>query len=217
MNKFALVSDFDGTISDDDFFYYITAKYLSKKALAPWEEYLAGKKTHFNALKEIFAKLRVKESDLVDFILQIRWDKGFEKAVKLCHVRGMPVYITSAGCDYYIRLLIGELMNDYNITLVTNYSFYSEEMGLEMVKPARDYKYYDENNGVDKAKVVEELQEKGYKVIYCGDGIPDVGAAKIADVVFAKKTLLERCNEACIHTKPFDSFEDVCRFIEENA
>ena len=35
----ALVSDFDGTISDDDFFNYVSRRWLGEKALDPWREY----------------------------------------------------------------------------------------------------------------------------------------------------------------------------------
>ena len=34
----ALVSDFDGTISDDDFFNYVSRRWLGEKALDPWRE-----------------------------------------------------------------------------------------------------------------------------------------------------------------------------------
>ena len=43
-HRTALVSDFDGTVSDDDFFYYISRQYLGEKSLEPWRAYMEGKK-----------------------------------------------------------------------------------------------------------------------------------------------------------------------------
>lgn len=73
----ALVSDFDGTISDDDFFNYVSRRWLGEKALDPWREYTEGKKTHFEALREIFASLRVEQPAFDDFIREIKIDPGF--------------------------------------------------------------------------------------------------------------------------------------------
>lgn len=38
----AVVSDFDGTISRDDFFWLIADKYFDAPALEPWNLYLRG-------------------------------------------------------------------------------------------------------------------------------------------------------------------------------
>lgn len=213
--RIALVSDFDGTISNDDFFYYIAEKYLTPDDLKPWYAYMQGKKWHFEALREIYAKLRVKESALQKFIRQIRIDKHFAEAAALCREQSLPLYICSAGCDYYINIVLGELMRKYQIKLITNYASYSLEHGLQLQKPDKNSWYYDEDLGVSKIKTVEMLQQLGYFVIYCGDGIPDLGAAGIADKVFARKTLLEKCRAAGIAAEELCCFAAVTDFIRK--
>ena len=215
--KFALVSDFDGTISDDDFFFYITDKYSNQISLEPWQQYLDGKKTHFDALKEIFAQLCIDKNEFDKLVQKVRIDHKFFKAAELCNQLSIPLCICSAGCDYYIRILIGDELKKYNITLITNPSSYDEVSGLKLLRPSDELYYYDFDTGVAKNKVVKKLQNEGYKVIYCGDGIPDFGASKIADVVFAKKTLLKKCLNAQISTLPFGDFDDVLKFIKENT
>lgn len=215
--KIALVSDFDGTISGDDFFFYVTAKYLDKEALEPWDDYLSGKKQHFEALKEIFAKIKVDEDELDDFIEQIEVDVKFFDTATLCNRLNIPIYICSAGCDYYIRLLLGEKLDEYGVTLITNPSFYSKKLGLQITRPQRDEYYYDQMTGVDKSKVVLRLKSEGYFVVYCGDGIPDVGAARVADVVFARKTLEQICIKEKIAYKLLTDFTVVLKYIEEKS
>jgi 2,3-diketo-5-methylthio-1-phosphopentane phosphatase len=216
-NGFALVSDFDGTISDKDFFAYVADKYFDENALLPWKQYLAGEKTHFDALKEIFSKLRVSEDDFDKFIMQINADEKFFSTAELCDKLSIPVYICSAGCNYYIDLRIGDMLNKYGIKLITNPSFYSRSMGLQMTRPYKYDEFYSYETGIDKKKVVSNLQNRGYKVIYCGDGIPDYGAAGTADVVFAKNLLKNICEKADIKTLKFDDFGNVYNYIKENS
>lgn len=214
--KTALISDFDGTISDDDFFTYITNAYFDDEALEPWRDYLAHKKTHFNALNEIFQKLRgVSEADLQKMMNTIKIDPDFKKTVQLCAKKNISIYICSAGCDYYINYLIGDIIKKYKITLITNHGVFSQKNGLTMYAPDKNSPYYDEQVGISKASIVTKLHNEGYKVIFAGDGPPDFEPAKIAEDVFAKKMLLERCREAGIKTHNFNDFKNIYAFIKE--
>ena len=82
-----------------------------------------------------------------------------------------------------------------------------------MIKPPSDSVYFDDAVGVSKVKVVQDLKNKGFFIIFAGDGGVDFEAAKVADVVFAKNVLLEKCCEANIEVKPFSSFKDIFDFI----
>ena len=57
--KAAFVSDFDGTITGDDFFAYASEAFFDEKSLTPWRRFKKGEITHFEALKEMFEKIRV--------------------------------------------------------------------------------------------------------------------------------------------------------------
>ncbi|MFR8206075.1 MAG: hypothetical protein ACLU99_06875 [Alphaproteobacteria bacterium] len=60
----AVVSDFDGTISRDDFFWLIADKYFGAPALEPWNLYLRGEMSHLDALNAIFSQIRLPEEEL---------------------------------------------------------------------------------------------------------------------------------------------------------
>lgn len=209
--KLALISDFDGTISNKDFFYYIADEYFDNEMLKPWHDFLSGKKKHFMALAEMFAKLRIPRNELNAFIKNIKLDKYFFKVAEWCRNEGIPVVICSAGNDYYIKKIMGQKIKKYDIKLVSNRGRYSEEYGLQM-KP--NEKYYDENLGVSKAAIVKDFQKKGYEVIYCGDGLPDIGAAKIADKVFARAELYKQCKKMKIKVEKLNDFMQVGKFME---
>ena len=211
--RIAFVSDFDGTITDDDFFAYTAKAYFDERALAPWRAFLAGEKTHFNALKEMFAQIHVPAGELNALIDSIRPDPDLESTWKVCRDKGAALYVCSAGNDYYIRRLTGSLMKKYQVTLVSNHGEYAPETGLVMTAPERTSPYFDEKVGISKLKLVQKLKSDGFKVVFAGDGPPDMAPAQAADVVFAKKFLLEACRSKGIKTEPFKNFKDILNFF----
>ena len=209
--KWTLVSDFDGTISDKDFFYYVADKYFDDKMLSPWREFLAGRKKHFVALSEMFGNLRIEKDELDKFIKTINLDQSFFKLAEWCKTQNIPVTICSAGNDYYINVLMQKEIKFYKIKLVSNKGKYSVENGLQMT-PNKEY--FDENLGVSKAAIVKDWQNKGYKVVYCGDGLPDAEAAALADKVFARTMLYDKCVENNVQCEKLENFAQVQKFME---
>ena len=212
-NKLALVTDFDGTISDDDFFDLVAKKYLSPKSLEPWSLYLEGKISHLEALKQVFAQIKIPEKELKIFIRNIKIDKNFVKVAQYCSQHKIPVYMCSAGCDYYIKISLGSVIDKYDIHLITNHGEYNPQTGLIMIPPENS-PFYDKNVGISKAGVVSYLQKQGFKVVLCGDGPPDFAPAQIADTIFAKKFLLKKCVAAKIKTQPFHDFKDELNYLK---
>lgn len=213
--KIAFVSDFDGTITEDDFFSYTAAACFDEKALAPWREYRAGRKTHFEALKEMFAQIHVSEGELHALIDRIRVDPDLDSVWRLCRDKGIRLYVCSAGNDYYIRRILGDRLKKYDVTLVANKGAYAPETGLVMTAPDREYPFYDADVGISKYRLVRKLKDEGYFVLFAGDGPPDFEPAKAADVVFARKILLDECRKAGLETKRFDGFKDIGNYIRE--
>ena len=213
-SRWALVSDFDGTVSEDDFFWYVADHFLTPQDLEPWKMYMRGEISHLEAMRGVFSKLHVREEELQRFIDTIYTDKYLEETASYCHEEGIPFYIASAGCDYYINRLIGHIIKKYDIHLVTNHGVYDINKGLELFPP-KSSPFYDEDVGISKLGVVRFLKKEGYKVVFAGDGPPDVLAAKEADVVFAKKYLLEKCLENKIKNHPFTTFRDILKYLKE--
>lgn len=213
--RIAFVSDFDGTITDDDFFTYVANAYFNEHALAPWRAYLLGHKTHFDALSEMFSNIHVDVDTLKKLIHTMKIDPKIHDVFALCKEKNIPIYICSAGNDYYIRELLGNEILDFNIQLATNPATYSEENGLIMQKLPSDSPYFDSDVGISKYKLVKKLKDDGYFVIFAGDGPPDFDPARIADVVFAKKILLQKCKEEGIPTKYFRGYIDILSYLNE--
>ncbi|GHV01124.1 phosphoserine phosphatase [Campylobacterota bacterium] len=213
MEKFAFISDFDGTISDDDFFAYTTREFFDDEALKPWREYLDGKITHFTALKTMYGALRVEQEKIDHLVRSIKIDRYIRSVFSLCREKSIPIYIVSAGCDYYINYLIGDLIKEFGIKLLTNRSQYSQDRGLEIFAPEKDDPFYDEKTGISKLKLAQNLKSNGYKLIFAGDGPPDVEPAKVADVVFARKVLRDELEKLGVGYRDFADFRAIESYI----
>ena len=211
----AFVTDFDGTVTCNDFFHIVTDEYCDEKGLQPWYDYLAGKITHLQALTAIFRNVKGSAESLISLIHKIQIDDNFLPTVQECYAKNIPVYIVSAGCDYYIRELIGDVIDKYGIVLIANSCDYSETEGLKMIPLSKESPYFSEKIGVDKAAVVKELHGKGYEVIFAGDGRPDFAAAELSEVVFARDMLLEKCQKAGIKTEKFDDYLDILNYVKD--
>ncbi|MCL2800122.1 MAG: MtnX-like HAD-IB family phosphatase [Endomicrobia bacterium] len=217
MKKIAFVSDFDGTITKEDFFNMAVDRLLTPDDLKPWRDYLDKKITHYQALDGIFSKIRIPQNELEDFIQTIEIDPYFTQTLDLCKNLSIPIYICSAGMDYYILKRIPREIEKYNITLLSNKGEYSPETGFKLTPPSSDHMFYNKNTGISKEALVEYLKKQGFFTIYAGDGIPDIKSAQIADAVFAKSVLLELCQKQNIKTLKFDDFRDITEYIKDKV
>lgn len=222
--KIAFVTDFDGTITKEDFFNLAVKRYFAgdnRCGLQPWQDFLDGKITHFQALNKIFNQVRDTKESFDALVDKIVIDDAFLKTVDLCRDAAIPMYILSAGCDYYINRVIGSVIKANDIHLITNKGVLTKEEGLRMIAPDEGSKYFHHDTGVSKAAVVQDLKEQGYFVIFAGDGLPDFAPAELADVVFAKSMLLDKCKQTGLKTEKFNDYNDIYdyikRLIQDNA
>ncbi|MFH1486745.1 MAG: hypothetical protein ABIH46_11805, partial [Chloroflexota bacterium] len=74
---------------------------------------------------------------------------------------------------------------------------------------------YPSPNGIDpleigfKTAYVDFFQQKGYKVVYIGDGLSDRVPASKASYVFARGSLLDSCRSSGVPHSAFSDFRDV--------
>ncbi|MFO0947213.1 MAG: haloacid dehalogenase-like hydrolase [Planctomycetota bacterium] len=102
-----LVTDFDGTVTEFDF-YRQASPLLPHDLPDYWEEYRGGRMTHFEALAAIFKHLKVSEAELMAVARSTRPDPKFAESVGRLQEVGWDVVVCSAGCQWYIERLLAE-------------------------------------------------------------------------------------------------------------
>jgi 2,3-diketo-5-methylthio-1-phosphopentane phosphatase len=171
---FVLVTDFDGTISRRDFFELAVERFVKEDAPDYWNEYAAGRLTHFEAMRDIYAHIRCDEETLAETVRDMEVDPRMGEAVESLRLGGWEVIVVSAGCDYYIGRHLEEA--GVGLTVHTNPSTFDPARGLRMELPVGS-PFLSVTHGIDKQAVVRDALARYERVAFAGNGPPDLGAA----------------------------------------
>lgn len=205
-----LVTDFDGTLTRDDFYQLAIKNLLPDDVPDYWGEYRAGRLTHFEALRNYFSHIREDEATVLGFVDQMGLEPRLAECLGELDAAGWDVVVTSAGCAWYIEKLLGEAGVD--IPVYSNPGRFLEGKGL-LMEPPPPGPYFSRELGVDKAGVVREGLRQGKRVAFAGDGFPDQEAAELvpAELRFARGDLARVLADRGMGFVPFERWSDVAR------
>jgi len=208
-----LITDFDGTLTDRDFYSLVVERLLPPDGPDHFAAFRAGEVTHFEALRRIFAALADhEEAQVVEVVDAMGLQPGLAALVARLRAAGWDVAIVSAGCDWYIRHLLGAAGVD--VEVYANPGRFVAGHGLVMQRPT-EARFRSEAVGVDKAAVVRAALARRDRVAFAGDGLPDLPAARlVADHQrFARGDLAEAAAAEGLPTRPFGGWADVVEAV----
>ena len=186
-----LVSDFDGTMTAVDFYALAVKRLLTPDDLKYWDAYRAGTMTHFSALQHIFGRIRAPEPAVRAVVRDMGPDPALPRALEALRAGGWDVVVASAGCRWYIDIILREL-GITDLEVYANPCTYEEGGPLRMEAPVGE-KFYCADRGVDKEGIVRFHLDRGARVAYAGDGYTDLAAALLVEpqLRFARADLAE--------------------------
>ena len=208
-----VVTDFDGTLTDRDFYSLVVERLLPSDAADHFAAFRAGEVTHFEALRRIFAALADHhEHEVLGVVDAMGLQPDLAGLVDRLRAAGWDVVIVSAGCDWYIRHLLDAAGVDVEVH--ANPGRFVGGRGLVMERPS-DPRYRSETVGVDKAAVVRDALARYDRVVFAGDGLPDLPAARlVADHHrFGRGDLAEAAAAEGVPTRPFERWADVVEAV----
>lgn len=210
MGKFLFISDFDGTISKEDFYKKIMNKYMPEKAKSLYVQFKAGEILDIDFLNNIFTTMNLSKKELEKEILDLEIDSTFFEALKLIKQMGGDIIILSAGSEYYIK----KIFHQYDFSDIPIYSSEGiyKDRGLHII-PNVDSNFYSPRYGIDKEKVVQYFKDQYEYIMYAGDSAPDYKASLLADLRFAKDELIPLYEKAGEKYIPMRSFKDVISYL----
>lgn len=214
MKKFAFVSDFDGTLTDRDFYHIVMDKYLKDWAWEYYDQWRKTNKINVEFLNRIFGAMDRSEEEILEDIMELPLDPHAVNFIKRVESSGGDFFILSAGTSYYIKKLL-EHFNIQNVTVISMKGIYHNR-GIKIIPDPQD-EFFSEIWGVDKAKVITTLKQKYERVYFAGDSEPDMGAAKAADCAFARNTLQELLTAGNIPYVPFHKYDEVEKYMEQQG
>jgi len=197
--------DFDGTIISNNLSVLLRKKY----ACGDWQridsDYLHGHLTVEQSNKLQFALIKEPKERLQAFVRQhIELRPGFVEFIRYCHESAIPFAIVSSGLDFYIEPVLVEI-GVPDLELHCGRASFNRG-GIDVV-------YYDPVGNIVsegfKKKYLTWLKKRGTNIIYLGDGLSDVEAARQADYVFATGHLLDLLGTYSIERSAFSDFYDL--------
>lgn len=201
------VTDFDGTLTRQDFYNLFLEQLYPADAPDQWAAFSAGRITHFECLRNIYAHVPVGEAGLERFLDQIELPPNFPTLLASLHAAGWEVVIASAGSRWYIeRLLARERVS---LPVHTNHGRIVD--GRLVMELPTDSPFVHPHAGIDKAAVVRHYLDRGHEVAFAGDGITDIPPALLVPPQrrFATGYLAARLRERDEPYRSFTHWEEI--------
>jgi len=211
-----LISDFDGTITRYDFFERVRKRWPFPPQDDPWEKFVSGEITHFQALAEIFASIRATEAELLELAASTELEASFAKSVRALQDRGWEIVIASAGCDWYIKFLLNKA--GVSVPVYANPGTFDQETGLEMSLPEPS-PFFSSTKGVSKVAIVRDALNRSDCVAFAGDGRPDLKPALLVrpEWRFARGWLADALGERGEPFHPFERWSQIADQLQKAA
>ncbi|GFF50145.1 pdp3-interacting factor 1 [Aspergillus udagawae] len=223
--KIVCFSDFDGTIfmQDTGHILFDNLGCGTKRRQILDEQIKTGERSFRDVSEEMWGSLRVPfEDGFVVMEKELEIDPGFQEFHKFCIANGIDFNVISAGLKPILRRVLDTFLGEQasSIQIVANDADIRSD-GSEWKPIWR----HDTELGHDKALSVQEGRAEAAKycidgqiplIVFIGDGVSDLAAAREADVLFARKGLRleEYCKENNISYIPFETFADIKREME---
>jgi 2-hydroxy-3-keto-5-methylthiopentenyl-1-phosphate phosphatase len=208
--RLLLVTDFDGTVTRNDFYRLVVEAHAPDSLAHYWGGYRSGRYTHFEALAGIFADVRATEADFLNLVARAEPEPRFGEYLASLRAAGWDVVVASAGCDWYIRRILA----GHDVPIHANPGRIGDGGGLVMERPI-DSAYYCETNGIDKAALVRQGLSEGRTVAFAGDGFPDAPAARLVpeELRFARADLAAMLSAEGLSYRPFERWGEVAEAL----
>ena len=212
--RFSIFCDFDGTISLQD----VTDLLLERLADPEWhqieEEWVAGKIGSRECMARQVPLIRGGWKAIEEALEDVTIDETFHEFVRWSEAHKYPLAVVSDGLDAVIKMVL--LRNGLSIgTIIANRLQYDKEHGFSLSQSlATAGKYQGCSSGVCKCMVLARAPSRPVKVVI-GDGKSDFCWSERADMLFAKKSLLQYATEKKLNPYAFKNFNDIQAILEE--
>lgn len=210
MKNFLFISDFDGTISKEDFYKKIMKKYMPEKEKTTYLKFKAEEILDIDFLNDIFNHVNISKKELEREILDLEIDNNFFDTIEIIKELKGDLIILSAGCEYYIKKILIKHGIE-NIPVYSSKGLYKKQ-GL-YITPDVSSPFYSSRYGISKEAVVKFFRNQYKYIMYAGDSAPDYTASLYADVRFAKDELIDIYNSNGIEYIEMKSFKDVSKHL----
>ncbi|KAH7045768.1 HAD-like domain-containing protein [Linnemannia elongata] len=219
MPRIEVFSDFDGTISMADTGCILIDSGMGYENRKKMDGMILRHEMSFLEGMELWwGSVNLTHEEGLDLLRDEKLDPGFVHFYQYVKSQEIPFSIVSCGLDIIIKDFMGWHLGKDEAEKLVILSNHGEVVG-------RQWKvtYYDDSpHSHDKAVCIQEAGETALQkqeehvVVFCGDGISDLSAAREADVLFARngRDLEKYCKMHKIPFLGFDTFDEVTAVVQ---
>jgi 2,3-diketo-5-methylthio-1-phosphopentane phosphatase len=205
------ISDYDGTITDKDFYALLAERYIPADTPDYFAQYLEGRITHFEAMAAYFAFAPTGEHELEKLLEASRADSDLGASAALLERAGWELLVVSAGCSWYVERVLKQA--GVTATIYSNPGRLENGRGLVLEKLDPSSPYHSTSVGVDKSAVVRHALRVAPTVAFAGDGPPDLQPALLVrpELRFARGFLADALRQRGEAFRPFSRWSEIVR------
>lgn len=214
MRKPVIFCDFDGTITENDNIVAIM-KHFDPPG---WQELVTAVVERSTSIREgvggMFQLLPTsRKEEIVKYAVDnAKIRGGFSELLAYCRNRSIEFFVTSGGIDFFVYPLLEpfDIPKDHIYCNASDFS--GERIRIDWPHPCDEHCQVD--CGMCKTTIIRRFPADAYYRILIGDSVTDFEGAKLADLIFARSHLEERCRELGMPYVPFETFDDVTLYIQ---
>jgi 2,3-diketo-5-methylthio-1-phosphopentane phosphatase len=206
-----LVSDYDGTITDKDFYSLLAERYIPADTPDYFAQYREGRITHFEAMAAYFAFAPTEQAELEELLEASQADPDLGASAALLQRAGWELLVVSAGSSWYVERVLGRA--GVAATIYSNPGRLEKGCGLVLEKLDPSSPYHSASVGVDKSAVVRHALRVAEAVAFAGDGPPDLQPALLVrpELRFARGFLADALRERGEAFRAFSRWSEIAR------
>lgn len=207
--KPVIFCDFDGTITMSDNIVAIMKHFKPEGYEAIMRDTVSQSISLQKGVSAMFALLPSSQKDeIIQFVIgQAGIREGFPEFLDYVRDEGIPFYVTSGGMDFFIDPLLEPFGIPSDHIYCNTADFSSDQIKIKWPHPCQSP--CENDCGMCKATIMRGFDQDKYERILIGDSLTDFQGAKIADFVYSRSILTEKCAELGVPHVPFTTFFDI--------
>jgi 2,3-diketo-5-methylthio-1-phosphopentane phosphatase len=205
------ISDYDGTITDKDFYSLLAERYIPGDTPDYFAQYREGRITHFEAMAAYFAFAPTKEQELEELLAASQVDPDLGESAALLQRAGWELWVVSAGSSWYVERVLRQA--GVAAPVYSNPGRLENGRGLALEKLDPSSPFHSASVGVDKSALVRHALRIADTVAFAGDGPPDLQPALLVrpNLRFARGFLAEALQARGEAFQPFSRWSEIAR------
>jgi 2-hydroxy-3-keto-5-methylthiopentenyl-1-phosphate phosphatase len=206
--------DFDGTITVNDNIIAIIKHFNPDGWEAIAGDVMAQRKSISQGVGELFNLLPASmQTEVVEYAIgNAKIRDGFQELLDFCKQQGIPFYVTSGGIDFFVYPILSAFNIPQDHIYCNGSDFTGERIEITWPHPCDNHCTND--CGMCKTTIMRRFDAQRYERILIGDSVTDFEGAKLADLVFSRSHLTEKCHELGLPYVPYETFHEVIAHLK---